>query len=187
MRKLYQHNALLFFHQSVLGDDQIKDDFSSTIEEIQGVEFIPGELLINSHITDAYHKRFAQGDKAIVAYRDESPAHLSWLSLTQIAIDEVQYLWILPETHSCIYDCRTLPAFRGKGIYPEVLQWIVKELLPIHNRKHAWIYAEAGNKASIHGIKKAGFNDAGEAAARLVLGKAFFRTLNVNVREHDSD
>lgn len=55
-----------------------------------------------------------------------------------------------------ILDCFTLPAFRGRGIYPQLLSWVCVRLRMTGVRR-AWIAANERNRASIRGIEKAGF------------------------------
>lgn len=55
-----------------------------------------------------------------------------------------------------ILDCFTLPEFRGRGIYPQLLSWVCGRLREAGTRR-AWIAANERNRASIRGIEKAGF------------------------------
>ncbi|MBP6557905.1 MAG: hypothetical protein KAX93_00610 [Flavobacterium sp.] len=56
-----------------------------------------------------------------------------------------------------IGDCRTVDAFKGKSIYPYVINHIAVEEIGKHNREEVFIIVSPNNLSSIKGIEKAGF------------------------------
>jgi hypothetical protein len=56
-----------------------------------------------------------------------------------------------------IGDCKTIEEYRGKSIYPFVINHIAKEQILNHNKKEVFIIANTNNLNSIKGIEKAGF------------------------------
>ncbi len=54
-----------------------------------------------------------------------------------------------------IGDCVTIPEFKGKSIYPFVINYIAKEVLKETNE--VFIIVNSDNMSSIRGIEKAGF------------------------------
>ena len=66
-----------------------------------------------------------------------------------------------------------IPAWRGRGLYPRLLQAILQQEQRVDR---FWIGYEPGNEASAHGIKKAGFQVIGDLviAEGRVSGLALF-------------
>ena len=56
--------------------------------------------------------------------------------------------------------CWTHPDYRGKGIYPKMLNVICNRFAK--NKENAWIFCEENNHASQRGILKAGFSFVGK-------------------------
>lgn len=54
-----------------------------------------------------------------------------------------------------IGDCVTIPEYKGKSIYPFVINYIAGEVLKVE--KEVFIIVNTDNKSSIRGIEKAGF------------------------------
>lgn len=61
----------------------------------------------------------------------------------------------LPARNRYLYDFVTLPAWRGLGAYPRLLQAILSQESQEHER--FWIIHQSSNVASERGIRKAGF------------------------------
>jgi len=61
----------------------------------------------------------------------------------------------LPARNRYLYDFVTLPAWRGQGVYPHLLQAILSQESQEHER--FWIIHQSSNVASERGISKAGF------------------------------
>ena len=56
-----------------------------------------------------------------------------------------------------IGDCKTIQEFRGKSIYPFVINHIAKDQILNHNKNEVFIIVNTNNHSSIKGIEKAGF------------------------------
>ncbi|KAB1155777.1 hypothetical protein [Flavobacterium luteum] len=56
-----------------------------------------------------------------------------------------------------IGDCKTIQEFRGKSIYPFVINHIAKDQILNHNKNEVFIIVNTNNHSSIIGIEKAGF------------------------------
>jgi len=74
-----------------------------------------------------------------------------------------------------IYYCRTSENYRGQGIYPYVLTFILKNLDTTENK--IFISTDVENRASQKGIEKAGFHELGvlqyKAFWRLIFSSSF--------------
>jgi GNAT superfamily N-acetyltransferase len=66
----------------------------------------------------------------------------------------------VPPGNRYLMDFYTLPAWRGRGIYPRLLQAILAR--ESAEAKRFWILHHRGNVASARGIEKAGFGRVAE-------------------------
>ena len=99
--------------------------------------------------------RFSNNNKAFVAYWNGSPAAFGWMALGKARIGELNHEFVLPESHRYLWNFRTLAEFRGKGIYPRLLQHIM--ISELDSTECFWIMHAPENTASEIGIRKAGF------------------------------
>lgn len=105
----------------------------------------PGE------ITD----RFASGHRAYVALLDSEPAAFGWVATRAAVIGELGAAFDLPFGERYLWNFVTLRAHRGKGIYPRLIDAIVRTESGEADR--FWIAHAPENRASGAGIRKAGF------------------------------
>ncbi len=91
----------------------------------------------------------------------ENIVHYSWVSAREEYIPVIDKVIKMDDHEVCIHTCRTLTAYRGKGIFPFVLNSICQSLKNegIHN---VIIYAGAQNYSSIRSFEKCGFKKVGE-------------------------
>jgi hypothetical protein len=103
--------------------------------------------------------RLANDHLAFVAYINDTPASFGWMARGKAFIGELNHELILPIGNRYLWNFRTMEAFRGLGIYPALLQYIMK----YENGKadRFWIIHAPENKASLRGIQKAGFKYVG--------------------------
>jgi GNAT superfamily N-acetyltransferase len=127
-----------------------------------------GELSVEEVI-----RRIAAGNRAYVAFLHGRPAAFGWLATKTAAIGEIATRIQMPTGNGYLWNFRTLADYRGKGIYPALLQWILRHDNELH---HFWIIHAPENQASEKGILKAGFRLAG----LLSLNAKFEPTLEVN-------
>ncbi|WP_412465127.1 hypothetical protein [Flavobacterium mekongense] len=66
-------------------------------------------------------------------------------------------LRLIGKTGPTIGDCRTVEAFKGKSIYPYVINHIAGVEILKNHRKEVFIIVSPTNLSSIKGIEKAGF------------------------------
>lgn len=105
-------------------------------------------------------KRFAENHLAFVAWYKGEPAAFGWMAQSTARIGELNHEITLPEGNSYLWNFRTLEQFRGLGIYPALLQYIISNTsVP---KKRYWIIHAPENIASSRGIVKAGFKYAGK-------------------------
>lgn len=109
---------------------------------------------------DAIAARFADGHRAYVAWRDDVPAAFGWLATRRATIGEFGMRFTLPRGTRYLWNFVTLPAFRGQGIYPRLLDAIVRANGA--GVRRFWVAHAPENHASAAGILKAGFTVAAD-------------------------
>lgn len=134
--------------------------------------------------------RFAAGHRAYVAIIGSQPAAWGWVATSTADIGELGAHLTLNAEERYLWNFVTLPAYRGLGIYPRLLQAIVRA--ESADAEQFWIGYAPENHASGAGIQKAGFVTAaemsfeanGKAALRAEMpteGKAASRVLGLPI------
>lgn len=100
-------------------------------------------------------RRFVEGHRAYVAWRDGMPAAWGWVATRTATIGEVAATFKIPEGARYLWNFVTRKAHRGMGIYPRLLDAIVRAEADEADR--FWIAYAPENHASGAGIRKAGF------------------------------
>lgn len=118
----------------------IDEDIPATVLEISDAEKL--ELIQRGH-----HPYLARLGTQAVAY--------GWSASGQARFGGGLVTFQLPARNRYLYDFVTLPAWRGQGIYPHLLQAILRRESGEHDR--FWIIHQSSNIASERGIRKAGF------------------------------
>ena len=120
-------------------------------------------------------RRFEAGHRAYVAWRDSAPAAWGWVATRTADIGELGSSFAIPAGERYLWNFVTLAAHRGLGIYPRLLEAIVRA--EAREAERFWIAYAPENHASGAGIRKAGFvplaelsfDAAGRAALRALL------------------
>jgi GNAT superfamily N-acetyltransferase len=100
-------------------------------------------------------RRFARGHRAYVARIADEPAAFGWVATRSAEIGEMAMVFDIPAGDRYLWNFVTLPSHRGKGIYPRLLDAIVRTESTEADR--FWIAYAPENHASASGIMKAGF------------------------------
>jgi len=101
------------------------------------------------------HERFTAGHRAYVARLDGRIVAWGWVAMRRARIGELDLEFDVPAGERYLWNFVTLAAFRGRGIYPRLLEAIVTAEAPESER--FWIAYAPENHASGIGILKAGF------------------------------
>lgn len=121
----------------------IKGDIKDLDQYKQNLTVIPWEM--RCHLIDNV--------KDFIIYQDEGIIqHISWVYYK----DNPNRLIRLYEDDAEIKYCLTFEEYRGRGIYPQVLKYIVDDLCR-KGFKRVFICVRSDNMQSIRGIQKAGF------------------------------
>ncbi len=111
--------------------------------------------------TQEIKKWLLNGKRCFVAKVAGKIVHYSWVSFGTGYVDVINKTIKLAEDEAYIHTCRTLPAHRGKGIYPFTLNKIC-EHLRLKGYSKAITCANFKNTSSIKSFEKAGFKKVGE-------------------------
>lgn len=79
-----------------------------------------------------------------------------WIARAGDSVDDLGFSLEMPTGEGWIYDCATIPAARGKGLYTALLQ-LMRAEFPVRGLERGWIGTEPRNWASQRGIARAGF------------------------------
>ncbi len=105
-------------------------------------------------------RRRENGHHSYVAWLKGVPTAYGWVATRSAHVGELDLSFQLPSRHLYLWDFVTLTPWRGLGIYPHLLQQILKT--EIINRDRFWIIRAPENQASGRGITKAGFQPVGK-------------------------
>jgi GNAT superfamily N-acetyltransferase len=105
-------------------------------------------------------KRLANDHLAFVAYINNRPAAFGWMARGKAKIGELNHELVLPQGNRYLWNFRTLSEFRGRGIYPALLQFILR--YEGNKAEQFWIIHAPENQSSLKGIMKAGFQYVGK-------------------------
>ncbi len=104
---------------------------------------------------DEVHTRIRAGSIPYIAYVDQVPTAYGWVASRIGEVIEIDLHFALPSRNCYLWDFATLPDWRGKGLYPHLLQSIIKQESVKFDR--FWILYSPFNLASRIGVHKAGF------------------------------
>jgi len=104
--------------------------------------------------------RFSAGHRAYLAYWDGEPAAWGWVATRSADIGELGSTFAIPSGERYLWNFVTLKSHRGMGIYPRLLDAIVRAQSAEAER--FWIAYAPENHASGSGIRKAGFTTVAE-------------------------
>jgi GNAT superfamily N-acetyltransferase len=104
---------------------------------------------------DVIQARFDAGHRAYVATVDGVPAAWGWVATESATIGELRIAFAIPSDERYLWNFVTLAAFRGRGIYPRLIDAIVRA--EAVEAERFWIAYAPENHASGTGIRKAGF------------------------------
>jgi GNAT superfamily N-acetyltransferase len=105
--------------------------------------------------------RHQSGHRLYAAFVEGTVVGYGWVARQAGGIEELDFSFDLPRANVYLWDFATRPDWRGRGVYPHLLQAIVRQEIE-HGIDRFWIGYEAHNEASGRGISKAGFAVVGD-------------------------
>ena len=103
--------------------------------------------------------RYQNADRLYAAFLEDEPVGYGWMAMQTGGIEELDFSFAVPPGNGYLWDFVTLPAWRGRGVYPHLLQEIVRQEAEI---ARFWIGYEDRNEVSGRGIARAGFRVVGD-------------------------
>ncbi|MEZ4520701.1 MAG: hypothetical protein R3A46_03500 [Thermomicrobiales bacterium] len=128
-------------------------------------------------------RRAGRGNRAVVGRMDGIPAAIGWSSGGRVEIGELGLDFTLPTGNRYVWDFVTLPDWRGRGIYPALLQAFIRVESSVDR---FWVGHDLDNAASSRGILKAGFQTVGEVYAVEGVGPVFVARGGAPDRAYDA-
>lgn len=98
--------------------------------------------------------RLADANTAYVAFIQDEPAGYGWSGANSVGVGDM--FWPMPPNSRGLWDFFTLESARGRGVYPHLLQAILRR--EQHEAETFWLGHRVDNHASKRGIEKAGFS-----------------------------
>ena len=111
-------------------------------------------------------RRFTGTRRCYVAWDGDRIAAYGWASQGNECVGELERAFHMAPGEAYIWDCVTLPEYRGRGLYSALLAYMLAELREAGVRR-TWIGASLDNWPSIKGFMNAGFRP----AIKLVYGR----------------
>ena len=133
------------------------------------------DMLINirkANVVEAFRNMYRNGEFCLGAFLDgELIGHCSMIFPTnrknQIIINNSGY----------IHYCYIAPMYRGKNVYPKMLEELMRQAYSLYGIKRFSIITSPDNIASQRGLIKAGFSEKRECVSviwrKIVVGKVF--------------
>ncbi|HZR40677.1 MAG TPA: GNAT family N-acetyltransferase [Ktedonobacteraceae bacterium] len=125
-----------------------------TVEESKHVELLSHLMGIPEA---ALREQLGLGHRAYLTRLETLPVAVGWSATGEVAMFGGRVTLHVPPNNRYLYGFVTHPAWRGRGIYPHLLQAILRT----EEQEHFWIIHLIENTSSQRGIHKAGFRVAG--------------------------
>ncbi|MGE5334129.1 MAG: GNAT family N-acetyltransferase [Nitrososphaerota archaeon] len=117
----------------------------------------------------AVRQRFSRGRRCFAAWVDGAIAAYGWVSRGVESIGELERTFHMSPDEAYIWDCATLPRYRGQHLYSALLTYLTATLC--HDGfQRLWIGASLSNTPSIRGFATAGFQPVLRLTYRRLLG-----------------
>ena len=104
---------------------------------------------------EVIQSRFDEGAHCYVAFLYDIPVGYGWVGTKVGHIRQIGLKWTLEDRDRVLWDFVTLPDYRGRGVYPHLLQAILRGRPA--GAERFWIGHQGQNTSSERGIVKAGF------------------------------
>lgn len=127
-----------------------------------------GPLAVAMGLPDAAEiaGRFSNERRCYVAWDKDRIVVYGWASRGQECVGELERAFHMAPDEAYIWDCVTLPEYRGRGLYSALLAYMLADLRDAGVHR-TWIGASLDNQPSIKGFMNAGF----QPAIKLVYGR----------------
>jgi GNAT superfamily N-acetyltransferase len=142
-----------------------RDDPSPSLEPLDGLVITRADgaadmATIMERDAQELQQRLDNGHRAYVAWMHGAPAAWGWVATSTARIGELGTSFAVPPGERYLWNFVTHPAHRGRGIYPRLLDAIVRA--ESRDATGFWVGYAPENHASGTGIQRAGFTSLAE-------------------------
>lgn len=119
-------------------------------------------------VYERFNEYLKDGERGYFVYYDNKVISCGWVYINSKFSEIRKKYIIIPNGFAWLHDFWTHPDFRGKGLYPTLIQRISKEILLeklVISPSNILIDTDSSNTASNKGIQKAGFELIGNIVA----------------------
>ena len=109
---------------------------------------------------DVMKKLFRRGCEMWIGRLNGQVAGICWSKCDNVGD---KYYVRLTKADAVILSCIVFPEFRGRGIYPAMLENMVRTMMGHNSVRRVFIDCKSWNAPSVRGILKAGFHPIGKA------------------------
>jgi ribosomal protein S18 acetylase RimI-like enzyme len=100
--------------------------------------------------------RMARGCRVVAAWQGDEVASYCWISAHHEHVGELARDLSIPAGESYVWDCATVPRYRGQGLYRSLLRRIA-DTLAREGQRRVWIGATSTNEVSNRTFATVGF------------------------------
>lgn len=164
LRKLTSISECLRYHHAIVLTYKYSENVIDNANINIQIEYVTSKN-INDALTyepqvkvDTFKRFLSKGDCGFYAYLNGQFIHRSWVTFGPKKVTQWKQCapLKLKQGEAYIHWCETVPWVRGMGVYPTVLNYIIRVLSGRVNE--FYISTTADNIASRNGIRKAGFS-----------------------------
>ncbi|MFL5732833.1 MAG: GNAT family N-acetyltransferase [Chloroflexia bacterium] len=129
----------------------------AVFSEARAVDAPQLALVMGWPVPGPLQRRLASGRRCFVAYVQSSLAAYGWVSYGQERVGELERRFHMLEGEAYIWECVTLPEYRGQRLFSALLSHMQAALRAEGRVPRIWIGSGLANRPSVQGIVNAGF------------------------------
>ncbi len=156
-QSVVEHGTLWVFETVENKPDLCDTRVHATFEEIRSTETDALAEAMGISVADLKRERFIGNRRCFVLKVGGQIATYGWVSHGAEAVGELERTFQLRETDAYIWDCVTLPDYRGMRCYSVFLSHVMSQLHK-EGTPRIWIGASQQNTPSVKGFVNAGFS-----------------------------
>ena len=173
--------ALFFYYRrEILFEKNINEEIRKINPKIEvkiRKATVKDAYLFEKDFSKSYKEDFLKRirrDECFIALKDNNIAHIIWITYKDFFHRDIQSTLRVNKNESYIFDASTPLKFRGKGIYPAVIQYVLA-YLKNKKIKKALISTASDNYPSLKGILKNKFRKINTAVYISVFNKLILK------------
>lgn len=156
-QSVVEHGTLWVFETNKNEPRLCDTRMQATFEEILSAETQALAEAMSMSVADLEQERFTGNRRCFVLKVSDRIATYGWVSHGAEAVGELERTFQLRETDAYIWDCVTLPDYRGMRCYSTFLSHVMDQLHQ-EGTPRIWIGASQQNVPSVKGFVNAGFS-----------------------------